>query len=119
MRVLSCLIVAAGVLATAAQAQDRPSSSAGAYDNGMPCVEVQIGQDRASHIDCLNEALRRSVEREKTAPLPEAPIDARSASNQVGTANIAAAQQMMGNAFGVSAVPQRPHPTFANPLISR
>jgi C4-dicarboxylate-specific signal transduction histidine kinase len=73
--------------------------------------------DQARRASDVLGRLRRSVERERNAPLAEAPINAQSASNKVGTANIAAAQQMMGNAYGVSAVPQRPHPSFTSPLI--
>jgi len=83
----------------------------------MPCVEVQIGQDSASHMDCVNDALRRVVEREHNRPVPEAPVSANSPSNKVGAFNDAAARQMMGDAFGVSAVPQRPKSTFANALV--
>ena len=93
-----------------AKADDAPPSP-------MPCVEVQIGQDSASHMDCVNDALRRIVEREHNAPVPEAPVAANSASNKVGTFNDAAARQMMGDAFGVSAVPQRPKNIFANTLV--
>ena len=39
-------------------------------------------------------------------------ITAQPASNKVGAANVAATQQVMGNAYGVSAVPQRPHDSF-------
>ena len=85
--------------------------------HSMPCVEVQIGQDSTSHMDCVNEALKRAVEREHNTPLPEAPINAQSASNKVGTYNDAAARQMMGNAFGVSPIPQRPKASFTNPLV--
>jgi hypothetical protein len=94
----------------AAQAQD-------AHESGAPCVEVQIGQDIASHINCVNEALRRVVQHEHDAPAVEAPITAQSASNKVGTFNDAAAHQMMGNAFGVSSQPQRPKSTFTSPLV--
>ena len=97
-----------GVPAT--QAQDE-------HDSGAPCVEVQIGQDIASHFNCVNEALRRAVQHEHGAPAVEAPIDAQSASNKVGTFNDAAARQMMGNAFGVSSQPQRPKSTFTSPLV--
>jgi hypothetical protein len=121
MRLFTCLFVCTGILLAAANIQAQETSSAGASRNqtagAMPCVEVQIGQDRASQMNCLNEALRRSVEREHNAPVLEAPITAQSASNKVGTFNNAASQQMMGNAYGVSAVPQRPHSTFSNPLI--
>jgi hypothetical protein len=88
-----------------------------AHDSGAPCVEVQIGQDIASHINCVNEALRRVVQHEHDTPAVEAPVTAQSASNKVGTFNDAAARQMMGSAFGVSSQPQRPKSTFANPLV--
>ena len=84
---------------------------------GAPCVEVQIGQDIASHIHCVNEALRRTVEHAHDAPVPEAPITAQSSSNKVGTFNDAAARQMMGSAFGVASQPQRPKSIFTSPLI--
>jgi len=92
-------------------------SARGDAASAAPCVEVQIGQDIASHINCVNEALRRTVEHEHDAPIPEAPITAQSSSNKVGTFNDAAARQMMGNAFGVSSQPQRSKPTFASPLL--
>lgn len=110
MRILAYVFVSALISAgdVSAKADDAPA---------MPCVEVQIGQDSASHMDCLNDALRRVVEREHNTPLPEAPLSANSPSNKVGTFNDAAARQMMGNAFGVSAVPQRPKSTFSNSLL--
>ena len=106
--VLAFLSAGLIVSAPAARGDDAP---------GAPCVEVQIGQDIASHIHCVNEALRRSVEHAHDAPPPEAPITAQSSSNKVGTFNDAAARQMMGNAFGVSAQPQRPKATFTSPLL--
>lgn len=116
MRLLTYLAVSAGIFLVSAQAQGQEAKNA-ASQNQMPCVEVQIGQDRTSQMNCLNEALRRSVERERNAPGPEAPITAQSSSNKVGTFNAAAAQQMMGDAYGVSAVPQRPHSSFTSPLV--
>jgi hypothetical protein len=121
MRLFTCLFVSASFLFAVVNAQGQEISSGAASRNAargaMPCVEVQIGQDRVSQMNCLNEAFRRSVEHEHKAPVPEAPITAQSASNKVGTFNNAAAQQMMGNAYGVSAVPQRPHNIFTSPLI--
>ena len=110
MRAFAYLVVPMAIFTGAAQAQDAPKDPA-------PCVEVQIGQDTASHMNCVNEALKRAVEREHNAPLPQAPITAQSASNKVGVYNDAAARQMMGNSFGVSSVPQRPKVTFSNPLV--
>lgn len=80
------------------------------------CVDVQIGTDRTPYYDCLNLAISRSVAHERNAPSIEAPIGAGSSPNQVGTFTDAAAREKMGNAYGVSSQPQRPHPVFANPL---
>ncbi len=108
------IILASALLGTAAAAaQDQTGSDPG----GSPCVEVQIGEDVASHLNCVNAALLRQVEREHNTPLPQAPIDARSASNQVGTFNDAAAREKMGAAYGISAVPQRPKLIFTSPLL--
>lgn len=81
------------------------------------CVDVQIGNDRTAYFNCLNGVLQRQVEHERNAPAITAPIDAKSSSTQVGTFNEAAARQKMGNAFGVSAVPQRPQQTFVSPIV--
>ncbi len=108
MRLFSYLVVPMMIFSGAAVAQDAPA---------MPCVEVQNGQDSTSHMNCLNEALKRSVEREHSTPPADIPITAQSASNKVGTFNDAAARQMMGNAFGVSAIPQRPKSSFTTPLL--
>jgi hypothetical protein len=112
MKIHTHPIVLAFILAGAsvARAQDVHGADA-------PCVEVQIGQDIASHINCVNEALRRTVEHEHDAPVAQAPITAQSASNTVGTFNDAAARQMMGNTFGVSPQPQRPKSSFISPLV--
>lgn len=110
MRVYLPVSVAVLASAFAVQPQDKPSGP-------MPCVEVQIGKDSTSHMNCINEALKRAVEREHNAPMPQAPISAQSASNKVGVYNDAAARQMMGNAFGASAVPQRPKTTFTSPPL--
>jgi hypothetical protein len=110
MRIYLLVSLAVFASAAAVQAQDNPSGP-------MPCVEVQIGQDSTSHMNCVNDVLKRAVEREHNNPAPQAPINAQSASNKVGVYNDAAARQMMGNSFGVSAVPQRPKATFISPLL--
>jgi len=112
MRILVYLFAPAFIFVADASAKADDASSA-----PMPCVEVQIGQDSASHMDCVNDALRRVVEREHNMPVPEARVSANSSSNAVGTFNEAAARQMMGDAFGVSAVPQRPKSVFTNALV--
>lgn len=97
-------------------------SAAFAADAGKPngmqaCVDVQIGNDRTPYLNCLNDVMQRQVEHERATPQPDAPVDTHSPSNQVGTFNDAAAQQRMGNAYGVSSTPQRPSRVFVNPLI--
>src|SRR5262245_3291005 len=84
---------------------------------GRNCVDVQIGDDRTPYLNCLNDEMKKSVERERGTARPAAPLSATSPSNQIGTFNEAAARQRMGNAFGVSPVPQRPpKPVFVSPL---
>jgi hypothetical protein len=82
-----------------------------------PCVDVQIGQETTSRLDCLNSQLQHSVEHEHNTPQPQAPLNAQSESNKVGTFNDAAARQKMGNAYGVSSQPQRPKSVFTSPLL--
>jgi hypothetical protein len=82
-----------------------------------PCVEVQIGNDRALDFDCLNRQLRLQADRQKMTPPPTAPIGAGSSSTATGAANQAAAQQMMGDAFGKSPHPQRPAPQTFVPAL--
>jgi len=107
-----CLFAIAFVVAAnPAFAEDSEQSAS------QPCVEVQIGDDTTTHLNCVNSELERRVAREHDAPLPAAPVDARSQSNQVGTFNETVTKQMMGNAYGVSPKPQRPTQTFSNPII--
>jgi hypothetical protein len=107
-------ILVGGLAASAAfcAAAETPQSNAG------PCVDVQVGNEHVSDLDCINQKLRKlSVQSQSQSGTQlDAPIGAGSSTTQAGTANQAAAQQMMGNAFGKSAQPQRPHPTFITPL---
>src|SRR5271156_4542006 len=113
MRASSCIFLAAALSlgGRACLAQATPA------DTGAPCVDVQVGNERVADLDCINRQLRLHVEREHAVPALAPPIDARSSSTAVGTANQAAAEQMMGSAFGRSGQPQRPPPpVFASPL---
>ena len=103
---------------TGSGSTDQPPKDSAPSNQPSPCVDVQIGGDRSAYLDCLNDQMKRNAEHEQHRPQPTAPIDAQSPSNQVGTANDAAARERMGNAFGKSAVPQRPpKPNFVNPVI--
>jgi hypothetical protein len=105
---------ALGAGAGAAQAQDATAPPSGSTQT---CVDVRIGNDRSAYINCLNQRLQQDVQEQHPAATPTAPITAQSSSTQVGTFNENAAREKMGNAFGRSATPQRPHEVFVNPLI--
>jgi len=84
-----------------------------------PCVEVEIGGDKAEPLDCLNRRLKRQVDRVMPS-FSSAPIEAQSQDVRVGVFNRAAVQQQYGSNFGVSVVPQRPAPPiFTNSLGGR
>jgi hypothetical protein len=83
----------------------------------LPCVDVEIGQDKATALNCMNDAIRAQVEHTQATPSITSPIDARSPGNQVGTFNNQAAQEQMGSAYGVSAKPQRPKAVFMSPVL--
>ncbi len=85
-------------------------SSAPAFER---CVDVEIGS--ASAFGCLNQKLRREVDRvNPSINLP--PIDARSPDVRVGNVNEAAVRQQYGSNYGRSAIPFRPPaPVFVLP----
>ena len=107
---LAALTLCAG--ARLAAAADPPAGGG----NAGPCVDVQIGSDRVLDFDCLNRQFRLQADHQHMAT-PTAPIGAGSSSTATGAANQAAAQQMMGDAFGKSAKPQRPPPQAFVPAL--
>ena len=108
---LVALVLASSVVA---------SSVAARAETGLTqtCIDVRIGNDRSSYLDCLNAAMAAQVAHEQTRSLATVPYDGRSAPNQIGGFNLMAAQEHMGNALGVSATPQRPRTSFASPLTA-
>lgn len=83
---------------------------------GAPCVDVQIGNDRA--FGCLNQRLRREVD--KIKPLTDTTAsDARSTDLKTGVVNIPAIRQQYGRNFGVSAVPYRDPAGYASSPMRR
>ena len=114
MHMIRIMIVSAALLSAA---QVSLATEPATANPTQTCVDVQIGNDRSAYLNCLNEVMARSVEHERATPQPAAPLDVHSPSNQVGTFNDAAARQRMGNAFGVSPVPQRPNRVFVSPLV--
>jgi len=82
----------------------------GTIGGGPPvqrCIEVEIGGETASGFGCLNQQLKREVERVNPS-LPQAPLDARSSDLAIGIVNPAAIRQQFGQNFGHSGVPFRP-----------
>jgi hypothetical protein len=79
------------------------------------CAEATSG----GTMDCLNQKLKREVER--VSPVENLPpIDARSSDIKTGVANIPAVRQQYGRNFGVSVVPYRPAPpVFSTPGVHR
>lgn len=83
------------------------------------CVDVQIGQDRSSYLNCLNDKIKRQVDQEQNrAAALSAPYSAGSPAYQVGGYNRNGAQEQMGDASGASSHPQRPVRIFVSPLLS-
>jgi hypothetical protein len=80
------------------------------------CVEVEIGS--AKSMDCLNQKLKREVDRVNPS-INQPPIDARSPDTKIGVINIPGVKQQYGRNFGVSVVPFRPAPPVAPPLGGR
>jgi len=110
-RVLAFAVSGGFILASGLCIADEPAKPSG----NAPCVDVQIGNEHANDLACLNQRLRAFAAQQQGVAIP-APIGTHSSSVSVGAANQAAAQQMMGNAFGKSAIPQRPHPVYISPL---
>ena len=92
-------------------------ANAQATDKFERCVDVVIGHEKS--FDCMNEKLKRQVDRVNPPVLNTPPIDARSQDLKVGVVNVPAVQQQYGKNFGVSAFPYRPPPpVYAAPIGS-
>jgi hypothetical protein len=61
-------------------------------------------------MDCLNQTLKRQVDRVNPPTINQPPLDARSPDLKVGVINVPGVQQQYGKNFGVSAFPFRPPP---------
>lgn len=75
------------------------------------CVQVDVGGDRAGHLDCAAEALQRAARlaQSQARAAFEAPTpDARSSDLTVGVVSQTAVRQRLGANFGLSVHPQRP-----------
>jgi len=102
-------------------AGDKHRAGAGASANDPAgrkferCVDVGIGSEQS--MGCINEKLKREVDRVNPPVTNTPPIDARSPDLKVGVVNVPAVQQQYGKNFGVSAFPFRPPPpVFSGPM---
>jgi len=85
-----------------------------------PCVAVQVEGARSLSFDCLNQELKDSAQtRQDTAPAVTAKdVTGTGAPTAVGTFSFTATSIRMGNAFGHSAIPQRPPtPSFTSAFM--
>jgi hypothetical protein len=91
----------------------------GGAANAPPRSEKCAEAKSSGTMECLNQKLKREVERVNPVEnLP--PIDARSSDLKTGVANIPAVKQQYGRNFGVSVVPYRPPPpAFTTPGMHR
>jgi hypothetical protein len=90
----------------AADAMPEAIPPGGGAPAALPCVEVQIGSDRAGRLDCLNQQFRRAAEERPITPT--SPYSTSSPPTEIGLFNETAERERLGNAFGHSAEPQRP-----------
>lgn len=83
---------------------------------GGTCVEVEIGGERTPTLDCLNRALKQSVDRvQPIGNLP--PLGATSPAVQTGGFNEAALSEQYGQNLGKSVIPFRPPaPVYGTPV---
>ena len=102
------------VAVSAAWADDRVSSNGGLATPGdqpgaasQTCVEVEIGGEKSSKLDCINQQLKQQVDRaQPVGNVP--PLDAASPAVKLHGFNETALQQQYGKNLGKSVVPFRP-----------
>ncbi len=84
------------------------------------CVDVQVEGARSISYDCLNKNLKDTAGSAEVGPHPFDVKDAvgNGAPTTVGTFSYTGTSIRMGDAFGKSAIPQRPQPpSFTSALI--
>jgi hypothetical protein len=87
---------------------------------GDSCVDVQAGGAHSLSFDCLNQELKDAAqEHDAGAPIANAKdVTGTGAPTTVGTFSYTGTSIRMGDAFGKSAIPQRPPaPSFTNALV--
>ena len=84
------------------------------------CVDVQVEGAHSLSFECLNQTLKDAAQQQsETAPAVSAKdVTGSGAPTQVGTFSYTGTSIRMGNAFGHSAIPQRPPaPSFTSALV--
>jgi len=84
------------------------------------CVDVQVEGAHSLSFECLNQSLKDAAQQQSdTAPAVSAKdVTGSGAPTTVGTFSYTATSIRMGNAFGHSAIPQRPPaPSFTSALV--
>lgn len=81
------------------------------------CADIEPAAGKG--MDCLNQRLKREVDRVNPPTINQPPVDARSPDPKVGVINIPGVQQQYGKNFGVSAVPFRPPPAIFSSSVGR
>ncbi len=83
------------------------------------CVDVQVQGARSISFDCLNQQLKADAQQGDTPPTVTAKdVTGNGAPTTVGTFSYTGTSIRMGNAFGHSAIPQRPAPpSLTNVLL--
>jgi hypothetical protein len=106
MSLAARIVIIAGLAwATQGHAQTTPKAAP------TNCTDVQVGT--AQSYDCINAQLGAAANATPRPSSQDAPLNAASPSNVVGTFNEGATRNRLGQNFGKSAIPYRPAP--ANP----
>ncbi len=84
------------------------------------CIDVQVQGARSLSFDCLNQTLKADAQQPGDAPptVTAKDVTGAGAPTTVGAFSYTGTAIRMGNAFGHSAIPQRPAPpSFTNALL--
>ena len=115
VRVIPEIVIGAPPANPPGSAPGRPEAVIGGGAGNAPGKPEKCGDSGSGKaIDCLNQKLRREVDRVNPV-MNTPPIDARSPDIKTGVVNIPAVQQQYGRNFGVSAFPYRPPPPVFTP----
>ncbi len=99
------------LLTVAGQAGAQTAAPPSAPSPEILCVQVDVGGDRAGHLDCAAQALQqaaRAAQEQARAAFDTPAPNARSSDLTVGVVSQTAVRQRLGANFGSSVHPQRP-----------